>query len=211
MTSSAAAVYSPAGADAHYRAIVGRFADQYGKLLVFSDLIPFHRDAAGYHLRRAGDRAVVVFGGLMMCNVGRMIADGDDHQQRRARRAVRFSARSVGTTRGERSWRVFWRAHRLTMADGKLEHFGMAVGSRAGDAHQPMVADESHRRRITHGRSDQLGAAAEATPTLASRFSERATSAMSRPSSLCRNVGILAVIERINLEPELLVTGFVLM
>jgi len=103
---------------------------------------------------------------------------------------VRFSAR----TRRYNTWRASWRVFCgfiVSQRHGK-QHFAWG-GSRRGDAHQPMLADSPHRRRITSS-----GEAISLRLRLKRRRRwradlERATSGNEQPSLItASNVAILA-------------------
>jgi MFS transporter, DHA1 family, inner membrane transport protein len=111
--------------------IVGRFADQYGKLLVFRVLIPFsvvillvitHLPPVPVIV------AVAVFGGLMMCNVGRMIAamamitSSVEPRRRGAFLSANASVQHVASGLGAYLGGLII----SQSADGKIEHFGTA-------------------------------------------------------------------------------------
>ncbi len=151
--------------------IVGRLADQYGKLPVYCAIAPGSAFLMLVitHLPPAPIQLVVmIFGGLMMCNVGRMIAamamvtSSVEPRRRGAFLSVNSSVQHVASGIGA----YFGGAIVTQTAKGRIEHFG-TVGwfgaictlSTLWLASRVRIADQGD----VSAESMSLAAAAEAT------------------------------------------------
>jgi predicted MFS family arabinose efflux permease len=168
-------VYIAGGALTLFTApIIGRLADRYGKLNVYCTIIPGSALLLVVitHLPPVPVAvAVAVFGGLMVCNVGRMIAamamiTGSVEPHRRgaflsANSSVQHIAAGLGAYLG---------GIIVMESDGKILHFGtvgwiaaFATLASIGLAVRIRPADESFAETPVSAESIALAAAAEAT------------------------------------------------